>query len=132
MRRRDGHSSFDAMSRRLLNRKTFATGPSALARIVHIGLGAFHRAHQAWFTDRVDQERQWGIAAFTGRSPRAARLLSAQDGLYTLIERAAEGDHFQVIESIVDAYDGANLNTMRELIARPKTAIVTITVTEAA
>ena len=37
-------------------------------RIVHLGLGAFHRAHQAWYTQRannIDTEG-WGIEAFTG------------------------------------------------------------------
>ena len=58
-------------------------------RVVHLGLGAFHRAHQAWYTDRAGPD--WGIAAFTGRSPRAAEALAAQDGLYVLIERAAAG-----------------------------------------
>lgn len=117
---------------RPLNRKTFAAEPPAPARIVHIGLGAFHRAHQAWYTDQVDQNRQWGIAAFTGRSPHAAEVLSAQDGLYTLIERSGKGDEDQIIQSIVAAHDGADLEALCGVVAGPKTAIITITVTEAA
>jgi fructuronate reductase len=101
-------------------------------RIVHIGLGAFHRAHQAWYTDQVDLEREWGIASFTGRSPRAAEMLSAQDGLYTLIERSGKGDQNQIIQSIVAAYNGADLKALCGAVAAPQTAIVTITVTEAA
>lgn len=119
-------------SPRPLNRTTFVADTPAPVRIVHIGLGAFHRAHQAWYTDQVDQKREWGIASFTGRSPNVAELLSAQDGLYTLIERSGKGDQDQVIQSIVAAHDGADLETLCGLVAAPTTAIVTITVTEAA
>ncbi|HET8795732.1 MAG TPA: mannitol dehydrogenase family protein [Arthrobacter sp.] len=114
-----------------LDRSTYPSDPAADIRIVHIGLGAFHRAHQAWYTDQVDPDRQWGIAAFTGRSPAAAEVLSEQDGLYTLVTRSAEADDFEVMQSIVAAYDGADLDRLRDLIAAPATAIITLTVTEA-
>ncbi|HVL59854.1 MAG TPA: mannitol dehydrogenase family protein, partial [Microbacterium sp.] len=42
--------------------------PTPPERIVHLGLGAFHRAHQAWFTAHAADADEWGIAAFTGRS----------------------------------------------------------------
>ena len=100
-------------------------------RIVHIGLGVFHRAHQAWFTDRAADGAQWGIAAFTGRSPQAARELASQDGLFTLIERAAQCDEASVVASIVAAVDGADLERFLGLLSTPSTAIVTTTVTEA-
>lgn len=115
-----------------LNRSTVDAGAKAPVRIVHMGLGAFHRAHQGWYTDQVDTGRQWGIAAFTGRSPKAADVLADQDGLYTLIERAADGDRHQLIGSIVEARDGADLQRFRQLLAARSTAVVTITVTEAA
>jgi mannitol-1-phosphate/altronate dehydrogenase len=63
---------------------------------VHLGLGAFHRSHQAWYTEHAADAEPWGIAAFTGRSPGAAKLLQAQDGLYTLAERGPERDRFEV------------------------------------
>ena len=100
-------------------------------RIVHLGLGAFHRAHQAWYTAAVDDAGEWGIAAFTGRSAAVADELAAQDGLYTLIERSDDGDRVSVIPSIVEAVDGANLRRMVELIGSPTTAVVTLTITEA-
>ncbi|HEV7167976.1 MAG TPA: mannitol dehydrogenase family protein, partial [Micrococcaceae bacterium] len=43
-------------------------GPAAPVRIVHLGLGNFFRAHQAWYIDLARDADQWGIAAFTGRS----------------------------------------------------------------
>ncbi|GAA3873758.1 hypothetical protein GCM10022381_15860 [Leifsonia kafniensis] len=100
-------------------------------RIVHLGLGAFHRAHQAWFTAQVDDKAEWGIAAFTGRNPKAALELSPQDGLFTLIERSETGDSATVITSIVEAIDGADLARLIEVLAAPQTAIVTTTITEA-
>jgi fructuronate reductase len=98
---------------------------------VHIGLGAFHRAHQAWFTDHAQDAAAWGIAAFTGRNPQAALQLAPQDGLFTLIERAADGDSAAVIESIVEAVDGADLERFVHLLSLSSTALVTLTVTEA-
>lgn len=115
-----------------LSRSTTDAGAKAPVRIVHLGLGAFHRAHQAWYTDEVDRRREWGIAAFTGRSPEAARVLAEQDGLYTLIERSDDGDSHKVIESIVETHDGADLGDLCRLVAAETTAIITITVTEAA
>jgi fructuronate reductase len=100
-------------------------------RIVHLGLGAFHRAHQAWYTDRASDGADWGIASFTGRNPQMALELGAQDGLYTLIERAAEGDAASIIGSIVEAVDGADLERLVALLSLRSTAIVTLTVTEA-
>jgi fructuronate reductase len=104
----------------------------APVRIVHVGLGAFFRAHQAWYTHAVDDTGEWGIAAFTGRRPDAAITLAAQDGLYTLVVRSPEGDDFTVVASIVRAYDGADLERLAATIAAPDTAIVTLTVTEPA
>lgn len=115
-----------------LTRGTARSAPAAPVRIVHLGLGAFHRAHQAWYTRHASDGAQWGIAAFTGRRPDAAAALSAQDGLFTLIERGAEGDSFELIDSIVEAHDGADLPALERLVAAPATALVTLTITEAA
>ncbi len=108
--------------------------PSAAApvRIVHLGLGAFHRSHQAWFTHHASDAQDWGIAAFTGRRPDAALALAAQDGLYTVVERADGGDKFAVVSSIVEARDGADLQRLSALLAARATAVVTLTITEAA
>ena len=119
-----------------LTRANLATQTGVVAatpteRIVHIGLGAFHRAHQAWFTAQVDTEKQWGIVAFTGRSPKAAEELASQDGLFTLITRSEAGDEFEVIDSIVRAEDGNDTEAFTSAIANPQIAIVTLTITEA-
>lgn len=119
-----------ALTRNALAASGIAADP-APERIVHLGLGAFHRAHQAWYTDAVDAERAWGIAAFTGRSPDAALPLAAQDGLYSLVVRGAAGDSVSVIRSLVRAADGSEPDQVLPAIAAPATAIVTLTVTEA-
>lgn len=114
-----------------LNRTLRATA-KAPARIVHLGLGAFHRSHQAWYTSQASDAADWGIAAFTGRRPDAALALAGQDGLFTLVERADSGDSFVVVDSIVEAVDGADVQRLAELVAAPATAVITLTVTEAA
>ena len=106
--------------------------PKAPVRIVHLGLGAFHRSHQAWYTQHAPDAAEWGIAAFTGRRPDAAAALSAQDCLYTLVERSAGGDSFEVIGSIVEGVDGADVGRLCGLVAARETAVVTLTITEAA
>lgn len=104
--------------------------PLPPVRMVHLGLGAFHRAHQAWYTSVVDVHDEWGIAGFTGRSPKVADELAAQGGVFTLIERSAEADTLSVVGSIVEARDGADIDRLCALMARSEVAVVTLTITE--
>ncbi|WP_353114426.1 mannitol dehydrogenase family protein [Microbacterium sp.] len=97
-------------------------------RAAHLGLGAFHRAHQAWYTARATPD--WGIAAFTGRSPDAAVRLAAQDGVYTLLERSAAGDRPETVQSIVRAVSGADEAAWLGTLSDPAVALLTVTVTE--
>ncbi len=57
--------------------------------------------------------------------------LTAADGLYTVLVRAADGDHPQVISSLSLVSNSAVLDTWREVFTRPGLAVVTLTVTEA-
>jgi fructuronate reductase len=108
------------------------TAQAPPTRIVHLGLGNFFRAHQAWYTATAPDAAEWGIAAFTGRSAALADALAGQDGLYTLIVRGAERDDWDVVDSVVAAHPGTNLDTWRGYLSRPEVRIVTLTVTEAA
>ena len=101
-------------------------------RIAHLGVGAFHRAHQAWYTEAANREdaEQWGISAFTGRRPTAAVALAAQDCRYDLVVRGAESDDVEQISAIVEAHDGADAGAWRD--ALRTVAIVTVTITEPA
>jgi fructuronate reductase len=104
-------------------------------RVAHLGLGAFHRAHQAWYTQRANEAggdgAGWGIAAFTGRSPDAARVLAAQDAVYTLVERGPEGDSATIVEALSSVHDGADAEAWRRVLADPQVGVLTLTVTEA-
>jgi len=104
---------------------------AAPVRIVHVGLGNFFRAHQAWYTDQAPDAADWGIAAFTGRSPAMADALTPQDGLYTLITRAADGDSFDVISSVSAVHASADHDAWLGYWSSPELAVVTLTVTEA-
>lgn len=112
--------------------RTVRPAAKAPVRIVHLGLGAFHRSHQAWYTQQAGDAANWGIASFTGRRPDAALALAGQDGLFTVVERADAGDSFELVGSIVEAVDGANVDRLAELVAAPATAVITLTITEAA
>lgn len=58
------------------------------AGIVHLGLGGFHRAHQALYTARAldDKSGPWGIIGVAWRSGRIVEALRSQDGLYSILE----------------------------------------------
>jgi len=105
---------------------------AAPVRHVHLGLGNFFRAHQAVYTDLAPDADGWGIAAFTGRSPDLADTMSSQDGLYTLITEAPEGNRFDVIASVSKAHAGGDLDSWLRYLSSPEIRILTLTVTEAA
>lgn len=105
--------------------------PAAPVRIVHLGVGNFFRAHAAWYTDRAPDAAGWGIAAFTGRSPRSAAALAAQDGLYTLLVRAPDGPRAETVSSLSVVHAADELDALRDYCGRPELAVVTLTVTEA-
>ncbi|CDX42398.1 D-mannonate oxidoreductase, NAD-binding [Mesorhizobium sp. ORS 3359] len=103
--------------------------------IVHLGVGAFHRAHQAAYVDAclADGESDWGIVGVSLRSPDTRDALKPQDGLYTLAIRDSAGEQLQVIGSIQSLLvapedPGAVLAALTD----PRTRIVTLTITEKA
>ncbi|MDF9277625.1 mannitol dehydrogenase family protein [Arthrobacter sp. EH-1B-1] len=98
---------------------------------MHLGLGAFSRSHLAWYTARALDARDWGISAYTGRSRELAEVLTTQDGLYTLIERSAEGDRASIIENVVEAHVGGDLASLIADISADETVIISLTITEA-
>lgn len=103
--------------------------------IVHIGVGAFHKAHQALYTDTALAKRggDWRILGVSLRSPEAAHALNPQNGRYVLITRDQSGDTARLVASIdrvLVAPDDPD--AVIAAIADPGTRIVTITVTEKA
>ncbi|MEV0612566.1 mannitol dehydrogenase family protein [Nonomuraea sp. NPDC050404] len=106
--------------------------PAAPVRMLHLGLGGFFRAHQAWYTEHAPDAARWGIAAFTGRSTDVVARMSAQDCLYTLVTRGSDGDSFEVIGSVAAVHAGGDHSDWLAYWRRPELAVVTLTVTEAA
>jgi len=105
--------------------------PAAPVRLVHLGLGNFFRAHQAWYTDLAPDRDEWGYAAFSGRGKALADALGAQDGLYTLVTRGADGDGFGLVSSLSRPHGAGDHDAWLRYFRSPELAAVTLTVTEA-
>ncbi|MGH3301607.1 MAG: mannitol dehydrogenase family protein [Streptosporangiaceae bacterium] len=105
--------------------------PVAPVRHVHLGLGAFFRAHQAWYTDRATDAAEWGVAAFAGRSPQLAAALADQECLYTLVTRGSDADSLAVVSAVSRTHGPADSAAWHADLAATSTAVVSLTITEA-
>ncbi|MGI9099928.1 MAG: mannitol dehydrogenase family protein [Solirubrobacteraceae bacterium] len=119
--------------RGLGGRRPVPADAPAQAGIVHLGLGSFHRAHQAIYTARALEREAgpWGIAGVAHRSRRVTDALRAQDGLYCVLELGGAelaplvvGVHTELLV----AADAPGAVVAR--LADPGTRIATLTVTE--
>lgn len=101
--------------------------------IVHFGIGAFHRAHQAWYTDAAMNagDRDWAITGVSLRSPSVAEQMNPQDGLYTVTECSASGPSTRLVGAVREVLvaERSRARVAISLIA-PSTRIVSLTVTE--
>jgi fructuronate reductase len=105
---------------------------AAPVRLVHLGLGNFFRAHQCWYTEHAPDAADWGFAAFTGRaSAPMVSDLNEQQGLYTLVSRAADVDRFEVLSTLSRAHAATDQDAWLRYFQAPELSAVTITVTEA-
>jgi fructuronate reductase len=108
--------------------------PAMLAPgIVHLGCGAFHRAHQALATQRAVQAEwgPWGITAISLVSPGTRDALAPQDGLYTLLEQGPQGMAAEIVGTLRQVlYAPEAPQAVVAAMADPATRIVTLTVTE--
>ncbi|MGH7020128.1 MAG: mannitol dehydrogenase family protein, partial [Brevundimonas sp.] len=101
--------------------------------VVHLGIGAFHRAHQAVVFDDAlaSGDLRWGVLGASLRSPGVRDQLNPQDGLYTLVVREGADEHLRVIGAgrgvLVGPEDPAALVAA---MAEAEVHIVTLTVTE--
>jgi mannitol 2-dehydrogenase len=103
-------------------------------RIVHVGVGGFHRAHMAVYTDETAAGGgRWGIrgVGLLDADRRMADVLGAQDYLYTVIERDSDASRPRVVGSIVDfMFSAGNERAFARRVAAPDTAILSLTITE--
>ncbi|MCS3432180.1 fructuronate reductase [Klebsiella sp. BIGb0407] len=129
-------------------KKNIATGSLSVARpewgnsrlvsrIVHLGCGAFHRAHQALFTHHLLEcsDSDWGLCEVNIRPGEGARLienLQSQNLLYTVAELGATGTELKIIGSVKEALhpDFVGIEGILAAMTRPETAIVSLTITE--
>ncbi|MDR3375626.1 MAG: mannitol dehydrogenase family protein [Ancalomicrobiaceae bacterium] len=106
--------------------------------IVHLGIGAFCRAHLGVFTDEVlakaakdGSALDWGIVGVDLLAPDMRAALKPQDCLYTLMRRIDGVDRLQVIGSFLDVVTTVEGDDeVLSLMVSPKIRIVTLTVTE--
>ncbi|MDY7548155.1 mannitol dehydrogenase family protein [Glaciimonas sp. Gout2] len=113
------------------------TNPASIKRILHLGVGAFHRAHQAWYLNRLidSGETKWTLAAGNIR-PDMVQLLSdlhSQGGEYTLETVTPAGIFsYERIRSISDILPWTpDLHAVVTMGRHPDTRIISFTVTEA-
>ena len=103
-------------------------------RILHLGVGGFHRAHMALYTDEAAAAGgDWGIRGIglLESDRRMAGVLGAQDHLYTVIERDSGAALPRVVGSIVDyTLAAGDRDAFAERIADPELAILSLTITE--
>ncbi|WP_431793038.1 mannitol dehydrogenase family protein [Xanthomonas oryzae pv. oryzae] len=99
--------------------------------IVHLGAGAFHRAHQAvYIDDLLDDDPSWAISAVSLHSPQLRDALRPQDGLYTLA-LLDQHPQLRVIGAIREVLCAADEHAaVLARLADPGVRLVTLTVTE--
>lgn len=127
-----------------LGPETLGTLPPQVARplydrdaqavgIVHFGIGAFHRAHQAWYTDAAMNagDTNWMITGVSLRSPAVAHQMNPQGGLYALAERSGGSTVTRIIGSVRNVLvAGEEPDGVIAALAAPTTHVVSLTITE--
>ena len=103
--------------------------------LVHLGIGAFHRAHQAVYTEDAalaTGELGWGISGVTQRSASVRDQLAPQGGLYGILQKDADVPASLRITGIVrEVLDGpTQADEVLDRLADPAVTVVTLTVSE--
>jgi fructuronate reductase len=101
--------------------------------IVHLGIGAFHRAHQAIYTDEALARAggAWGICGVSLRSPDVRDRLAPQQGLFTAIEKSPDGVRRRIVGSVREVlFHRDEPESVLQRLAAHETRIVSLTVTE--
>ncbi|WP_432544398.1 mannitol dehydrogenase family protein [Kineococcus sp. SYSU DK002] len=100
--------------------------------VVHIGVGGFHRAHQAVYLDDLARtgETGWGLVGVGLRSPGMGQVLADQDGLFLVVERGGEQERARVV-GVLNRYLFApdDPGAVLDALAAETTRVVTLTIT---
>ncbi len=117
----------------LAGRLDIPAAASGLPGVVHLGLGAFHRAHQALVFDALLRrgDRRWGVLGVAIRNPELADALTKQDGLYSVHVAGAEASRWRIPGALwATAVAAREPEKIVAALANPATRWVTLTVTE--
>jgi fructuronate reductase len=102
--------------------------------IVHLGIGAFHRAHQAVYTEdamAATGNPTWAVCGVSPRSRTVLDQLAAQDGLYAVLERSADAATARVVGAVREVLCAADgIDPVLDRMAAPSTRVISLTVTE--
>ena len=101
--------------------------------LVHFGVGNFHRAHQAWYTQRLNNqiEEPWSIVGVSLVRPYMRDAMQAQSFDYTLLTKDSSGTQAETVSAIDRILVAAeNPDSVVDAIASPSTTVVTLTITE--
>jgi fructuronate reductase len=132
----------DALRRLAAPVRRPAFDPRALRPgILHLGCGAFHRAHQAVLTQHAIEAEMstpvapppaWGIVAASLRTRNTVTALRRQDGLYSVLERGPQSTRVEVVGTLCNLHFAPDeAQALSAQLAEPQIRIVTLTVTEA-
>jgi fructuronate reductase/mannitol 2-dehydrogenase len=101
--------------------------------VVHIGVGGFHRAHQAAYFDDLAERgvsHEWGVIGVGLRRREMKQGLAPQDCLYTMVERSAEADRARVIGAMLGCMFAPERPVgVLAALTDPRTRLVTLTIT---
>jgi mannitol 2-dehydrogenase len=101
--------------------------------VVHFGVGGFHRAHQAVYFDEIARRglsRQWGVTGVGLHRPRMREVMRAQDCLYMVVARGAQGATARVVAAMGRYLYGPDSPTaILDELSAPETRLVTLTIT---
>ena len=103
------------------------------AGVLHLGLGAFHRAHQMYFFDQLLEQghKNWGVASVNLRSMAPVAALNAQDNVYCRWERGQRESEVRVIKAVTGSYHfPTQYADVMSLFCDPGIRLITVTVSE--
>lgn len=100
--------------------------------MVHIGVGAFHRAHQAVYVDDLLADNpNWAIVGASLRSTATRDALAPQDGLFTVVSRGPKHDEYRVVGALTEVLQAdADRERLMAALTAEDTRIVSLTITE--
>src|SRR6516225_4967743 len=105
-------------------------------QILHVGVGGFHRAHQAVYADdlfHLESKSPWGFCGvgLLKQDARIGEILASQDYLYTVVEQSSAGNTARIIGSILNFLHGpSDPERVLERMASDECRIVSLTITE--